>query len=149
MLVIMLLVSGVAVAAGAATLNRTSSGAAPATTNTPSTGDVTAHVDFTYRDGVLARDGTQWELGRPDDVVAVGDWDCDGEATPALLRPATGMVYAFAAWAADSDVQADLVGTVRGGVDVQAADTDGDGCQDIVVTDANGAATVLHARRGA
>ena len=57
--VAMLVVSGVAVAAGAATLNRASSGAAPAVTTAPVTED-TLPVAFTYRDGVLTRDGSQW-----------------------------------------------------------------------------------------
>ena len=30
------------------------------------------------------------------DLVAVADWDCDGRATPALVRPSTGEVFVFA-----------------------------------------------------
>ena len=26
------------------------------------------------------------------------DWDCDGDATPALLRPSTGEVFVFPRW---------------------------------------------------
>jgi hypothetical protein len=48
-------------------------------------------------------DGARWSLGRPGDVVAVGDWDCDGAASPALLRPPTGDVFVFAGWAGPDD----------------------------------------------
>jgi hypothetical protein len=41
----------------------------------------------------------RYQLGQPGDHVAVGDWDCDGTATPALVRPATGEVFVFTAWA--------------------------------------------------
>jgi hypothetical protein len=41
----------------------------------------------------------QWTIGKPGDIVAVGDWDSHGGATPALLRPTTGDVFVFAGWA--------------------------------------------------
>jgi hypothetical protein len=37
-------------------------------------------------------------VGEPGDRVAIGDWDCDGTATPAVLRLATGAIYTFAGW---------------------------------------------------
>ena len=37
-------------------------------------------------------------LGTPNDRVTVGDWDCDGNATPALLERRTGMLYRFDDW---------------------------------------------------
>jgi hypothetical protein len=42
----------------------------------------------------------RFEVGRPGDVVVLGDWDCDGGATPAVLRPDTGEVFVFNGWAA-------------------------------------------------
>ncbi|CAN5734333.1 hypothetical protein BH10ACT1_BH10ACT1_00620 [soil metagenome] len=43
-------------------------------------------------------DGQRWTVGEAGDEVALGDWNCDGEATPALLRPATGEVFLFVRW---------------------------------------------------
>ncbi|GIU85196.1 MAG: hypothetical protein KatS3mg008_1971 [Acidimicrobiales bacterium] len=37
-------------------------------------------------------------VGDPDDVVVLGDWDCDGSSTPALLRRGTGEVFVFDRW---------------------------------------------------
>ena len=48
----------------------------------------------------LAHQGRRYALGRPGDVTIVGDWDCDGTDTPALLRPATGEVAIFSEWPA-------------------------------------------------
>jgi hypothetical protein len=45
-----------------------------------------------------------YRIGAPDDRLLVGDWDCDGAPTPALYRPATGVVYAFDRWATDDAV---------------------------------------------
>lgn len=42
--------------------------------------------------------GTRYRLGTSGDLVEIGDWDGDGIATPALVRPATGAVFAFEAW---------------------------------------------------
>ncbi len=44
-------------------------------------------------------------LGTEGDLVALGDWDCDGVATPALLRPTTGEVFVFADWSFDETVE--------------------------------------------
>lgn len=41
----------------------------------------------------------KYRLGEASDRLAVGDWDCDGLATPALVRPGTGEVFVFARWA--------------------------------------------------
>lgn len=54
-----------------------------------------------------------WVVGRPDDVVVVGDWDCDGTATAASLRPATGEVFVFDRWPdGDESLTIDAVATV-------------------------------------
>jgi hypothetical protein len=47
--------------------------------------------------------GTTFLIGEPGDRPAVGDWDCDGTATVAVLRPATGELFEFDRWAAPSD----------------------------------------------
>gem|GEM_PF-6532735 len=46
--------------------------------------------------GVLTvGDGSRWALGRPGDVLLVGDWDGDGRWSPGLHRPSTGEVLLF------------------------------------------------------
>jgi hypothetical protein len=50
--------------------------------------------------------------------VVIGDWNCDGLGTPALLRPATGEVFVFSTWGSrDQPVEisrtAQFVGAIR------------------------------------
>ena len=49
---------------------------------------------------VLEHGGHRYVVGAPGDFVQTGDWDCDGEATPAIVRPSTGHVVLFDAWPA-------------------------------------------------
>lgn len=42
--------------------------------------------------------GIRYTLGRPGDLIEVGDWDGDGAATPLLVRPRTGAVFLFRSW---------------------------------------------------
>lgn len=91
---------------------------------------------------VSAGDAT-WEVGEPGDVVAVGDWDCDGAATSAVLRPATGDVFLFGGWTPDADpVTVTPARSVPGGVALRV-DPGKDGCDALVVEAADGAATVV------
>ena len=53
--------------------------------------------------GTISAGPARWTLGEPGDLVAVGDWECDGQAAPALLRPATGDVFVFPGWADESE----------------------------------------------
>jgi hypothetical protein len=87
--------------------------------------------------------GATWELGRPGDVVAVGDWDCDGSATSALLRPATGDVFVFAGWSgAGEPVTVTPTRSVPGGVGLRVDSTSGR-CDSLVVEAAGGAGIVV------
>ena len=43
-----------------------------------------------------------YRLGDEGDLVAIGDWDCDGRSTARLLRPSTGELFEFPAWASPS-----------------------------------------------
>lgn len=59
--------------------------------------------DAVWADNVLAvalGDGPprRLRLGQPGDQLVVGDWDCDGDDTPALYRPSTGAVVYFDDW---------------------------------------------------
>jgi hypothetical protein len=50
-------------------------------------------------------DGRRFAIGAPGDWLVVGDWDCDGEASPAIYRPSTGVVYEFRRWATDGPLE--------------------------------------------
>lgn len=91
---------------------------------------------------VSAGDAT-WELGRPGDVVAVGDWDCDGSASSALLRPATGDVFVFSGWSSSGEpVTVAPTRSVPGGTDLRVDEAAG-GCDSLVVEVAGGRETVV------
>jgi hypothetical protein len=84
-------------------------------------------------DGVVAVHGTRFAVGAPGDDVVVGDWDCDGIATPAVLRPSTGEVFVFSTWSGPgADVTVPSVARVSGGQHavVQAAPA---GCAHLAV----------------
>jgi hypothetical protein len=64
--------------------------------------------------GRLHAGGRTYAVGSPDDLVAVGDWDCDGSATPALVDTETGGVFLFPEWATpEVDVHVDAAGIVE------------------------------------
>jgi len=59
-------------------------------------------------DGSVAVDGVRYPVGTAGDQVAVGDWDCDGIATVALVQPG-GRVYLFESWPRQAPVTGTLV----------------------------------------
>lgn len=91
-----------------------------------------------WHDGVLVVSGAgpgerlrRYALGAPGDVVALGDWDCDGRATPGTYRPATGVVTLYGSWPGEGPGLAP--DTVRrtpagGGAEIVAGP---DGCDDL------------------
>jgi hypothetical protein len=85
----------------------------------------------------------QWTLGEPGDVAAVGDWDCDGAASAALLRPSTGDVFVFPAWAETGDpVSVRPTTRIAGATGIRATSAR-DGCDGLVVDlQAGGSRTV-------
>jgi hypothetical protein len=114
--------------------------AAPVHAATPTT---VRMVD--YVDGVFRNDAGRWQVGAAGDVVAVGDWDCDGKETLALLRPSTGALYAFLSWAGGArDETADALGVVEGATSIETTDVDDDGCDELVVRRAVGEPITLH-----
>ncbi|MCP3937899.1 MAG: hypothetical protein GY708_21330 [Actinomycetia bacterium] len=52
--------------------------------------------------GVLTTDGQRYALGSTGDLVTVGDWNCDGIATPALVHR-SGEVFLFPLWPENGD----------------------------------------------
>ncbi len=96
-------------------------------------------------DGSIVRVGeVRFQVGRPDDVVTLGDWDCDGIVTPALLRPATGDVFVFANWT-ESEAAVQPLGHVESATQI-SPDTDALGCHLLVVTDTQGRRTTIDTR---
>lgn len=133
--VVVLAAAGTSLAAGPGPAARPAPGppAAPAPPMAPSL------AIASLPGGDLEVAGVRYRLGQPEDVVAVGDWDCDGLATPALLRTATGSVWVLAAWPGEGEeVEADDAGRAPGAASLVAADPDGDGCHALSVTDADG-----------
>lgn len=65
-------------------------------------------------------------------VTAVGDWDCDGVATPVALDPASSTVWAFDGWATDGEpTPARFVAVVTGATALAPATTT---CPALLVT---------------
>ncbi len=51
-----------------------------------------------YSDGLLISDSRRLAVGDAGDLVATGDWHCDGLATLVLLRRSSGSVWHFPSW---------------------------------------------------
>jgi hypothetical protein len=95
------------------------------TPTTPATGAV-AQPTSTPGDGTLVVDGARFEVAEPGDVVVVGDWNCDGLATPAVFRPSTGSVFAYDAWARHgAPAVAHTLGRAPGAVGIRPAEACG------------------------
>ncbi|MCY3851092.1 MAG: hypothetical protein OXF75_09885 [Acidimicrobiaceae bacterium] len=69
---------------------------------------------------IITHQGRRYGVGQLGDVAILGDWTCDGDATPALLKPSTGLVAVFATWPAPSErLEADYVTVVEGAIDIR------------------------------
>lgn len=89
----------------------------------------------------------QWALGEPGDLITLGDWDCDGEASAALLRPASGDIFVFSGWAeAGSPVTVDAIHRAEGAVGLRP-EADGRGCDHLVADLAGGGSTPVEVPR--
>jgi hypothetical protein len=91
--------------------------------------------------GAIVVGDRRYEIGEDGESVAVSDWDCDGRATPAVLRPDTGELFVFDSWASvDAPTTARLLQTVRGAVSLHGGEPR---CGVLTVVDASGATTML------
>jgi hypothetical protein len=87
-----------------------------------------------YDDGVVVAGDVRWAVGAPGDQPAVGDWTCRGVGTLALLRPSTGEVFVFDAWATvDHDVVGGVRTRVEGATALRTVGGDGRSCPQLVV----------------
>jgi hypothetical protein len=97
-------------------------------------------------DGGVSAGAARWTVGEPGDVIAVGDWDCDGRGAPALLRPATGDVFVFPGWAAeDEPVTVEARDRLPGAVAIRGERAE-DGCDDLIVDLESGASATVEVR---
>lgn len=80
------------------------------------------------------------ELGQDGDLAVVADHDCDGVATPVLLRPGSGELFVFTAWSLDEAVEVDATDVVP---DATGIATRSEPCPTVVVTDSAGAEHVV------
>jgi len=78
-------------------------------------------------------------LGQDGDEVAIGDWDCDGTATPALLRPGSGEVFVFPRWSLDEPSEVRATTAVPDGEEIRAGAGD---CPALLVRTPDGDTTV-------
>ncbi|MBW3580187.1 MAG: hypothetical protein KY447_03220 [Actinobacteria bacterium] len=97
-------------------------------------------------DGVVSSAGRRWQVAAPNDVVTLGDWDCDGTATPAVLRGGSGELWVYARWAElGHDVGATLVGVVPTAVSARTVTTspEATGCDRIEVVHPDDRTTIV------
>lgn len=80
------------------------------------------------------------ELGEDGDQVVVADADCDGTATPVLLRPSTGEVFDFPGWSLDEAIEVSSSAVIDGASSIET--TDGP-CPDVIVIDGDGDRVVV------
>ena len=87
-----------------------------------------------WADGVVEAGSERWAVGRPGDLVATGDWACQGTTTLALLRPGSGEVFVFDGWAGPgAELAATALARVEGAFALRTADLDADGCPELLV----------------
>lgn len=87
-------------------------------------------------DGVVMFDGRRYRVGDSGDLVAVGDWDCDGTSTVAIITSGSDAVQVFDEWAtAATPATARTIGHVPGATSISA---DGTRCGPPRVTTVDG-----------
>lgn len=90
---------------------------------------------------IVDHQGRRYGVGQPGDKAVVGDWNCDGNPTLALLQPSNGVIAVFASWPAPSQhLEAGYVTVVEGATDLRN-DPSG-GCDQLRVTHAGGSTLI-------
>ena len=114
---------------------------APTTTaGPPTTGPMLAPADA-GPPPELDHDGRHYTVGQAGDRAVLGDWDCDGIPTVAVLRPATGLVVVFDDWPAPGETSEPLAShEFPGALDLRV-EADG-GCDALRVDTADGSLLV-------
>ncbi len=94
---------------------------------------VDARARFHRHEGDLHADApvSTATFGNPGDVALFGDWDCDGESTPAMYRPSNGFMYLRNSFRSGA---ADVSYFFGDPADIPiAGDFDGDGCDTLAI----------------
>lgn len=92
---------------------------------------------------VVEHGGARYQVGGPGDIVVLGDWDCAGDQTPSVVRPADGSVWVFRGWATAGEVvEAQALGYAPTPVSATAAAEPG-GCDTLAITSADGREVVV------
>jgi serine/threonine protein kinase len=95
--------------------------------------------DVSVTEGIITTPDGRWAVGAPTDHVSIGDWNCDGVATPALVVATTGAVYFFTQWSrGEASIFADAAAVVGPTTAIAPAS----GCGELVATTAAGEVTV-------
>ena len=79
----------------------------------------------------------RYAIGHAGDVLALGDWDCDGRDTPGLYRPSTGAIVYYDAWGEPSRPAAPSaygMGPAGGTATVRRASNKTAGCDELLVS---------------
>jgi hypothetical protein len=103
---------------------------------------------ITIEGNVIAVGATRYQAGEEGDLVALGDWDCDGIATPAALRRTTGDIFLFPSWPTAVEVTVRRIDRVLGASSLVVDDL-GAGCDGLATLDAAGERTVVWPVKGA
>jgi hypothetical protein len=103
----------------------------------PTTSTTAAVVPVRVIGTTLVVGDRRYQVGQPGDLVVIGDWDCVGGVTPALLRPSTGEVFVFGSWPVDGAVSVRPVGQVLGAT-TPHVEVGAEGCSSLVVQRADG-----------
>ena len=124
------------VAETATTSSSTATSTVPSTASPSTTEcqDATCDQPVVVGPGLVAVGETSYRIGAEGDEVYVGDWDCDGTTTAAVVRPSSGAVFFFSEWAdGDAEVVVDPVAVLGPSTGGSVDDEDGDGCPDLVI----------------
>ncbi len=108
----------------------TSAPAAPATSLAAATTTTAAPL-------VLVHAGRRFGIGAQGDISLLGDWNCDGTATPALLQPSRSLVAIFSTWPEAGEMLEPAATTVvAGATGLQLVESDE--CDQLRVVHLNG-----------
>lgn len=89
--------------------------------------------DVRVVDNLVTVGGDTRAFGDDGDVAAIGDWDCDGRASVAVLRPTSGEIFVFPPWGARTDViTVAPVTRLPGATDLVGRLADGGHCHDLL-----------------
>jgi serine/threonine protein kinase len=100
---------------------------APSVPPPPNTDPTAAESTLTIDDMlIIVHEGRRFGVGQNGDISILGDWNCDGTPTPALLQTRLGRVAIFPAWP-EPNGSLDPTATMRvaGATDLQRVDVDG------------------------